>query len=146
VERFHRTLNTGMRLFLDREDNNLEPHLMAITMSYNMKVWRATGVMPFLPYFGREAKLPVDMVLRLPDKKYRSVPANVQAILEKSGSVRGRPATGGGAYLPQRCSLCQHRQVSGIWPHDWCLGNLTRSPRDGLAPGRLYAKLQKFTM
>ncbi len=77
VERFHWTLNTGMRLFLDRNDNQWEPHLPAITMAYNTKVCKATSVTPFL------AKLPADMVLRLPDTEYASVPANVQAILER---------------------------------------------------------------
>ena len=56
-------------------------------MAYNMKVCKATGVTPLLAYFGREAKLPADMVLRLPDTKYQSVLANVQAILEQYQSV-----------------------------------------------------------
>ena len=87
VERFHRTLNTSMRLFLDRDDNNWEPHLPAIPMAYNTKVCKSTGVTPFLAYFGREAKLPADMVLCLLDAEYSSVPANVQAILEKYQTV-----------------------------------------------------------
>ncbi len=63
VKRFHRTHNTGMRLFLDCKDNQWEPHLPAITMAYNTKVCKATGVTQFLAYFGREAKLPADLVL-----------------------------------------------------------------------------------
>ncbi len=69
-------------LFLDRNDNQWEPHLPAITMAYNTKVCKPTGVTPFMAYFGREAKLPADLVLRLPDTEYASVPANVQAIIE----------------------------------------------------------------
>jgi transposase InsO family protein/dUTPase len=87
VERFHRTLNTGMRLFLERNDSQWEPHLPAISMAYNMKVCAATGVTPFLAYFGREAKLPADIVLRLPDTEYASVPANVQAIIERYQAI-----------------------------------------------------------
>ena len=87
VERFHQTLNTGMGLLLDRDDNNWEPHLPAIALAYNTKTCKAMGVTPFLAYFGREAKLPVNMVLRLPDTEYASVPANVQAILHRYHAV-----------------------------------------------------------
>ena len=80
-------LNTGMRLFLDRDDNNWEPHLPAIALAYNTKTCKATGVTPFLAYFEREVKLLVDMVLRLPDTEYASVPANVQAILHRYHAV-----------------------------------------------------------
>jgi hypothetical protein len=41
----------------------------------------------FLAYFGREAKLPADLVLRLPDTEYASVPANVKAIVERYHAV-----------------------------------------------------------
>jgi hypothetical protein len=44
-------------------------------------------VTSFLSYFGREAKLPADLVLRLPDTEYASVPANVQAIVERYHAV-----------------------------------------------------------
>ena len=126
-----------MRLFLDRDDNNWEPHLPSTTMVYNMKVCKATGVTPLLAYFGREAKLPADMVLRLPDTKYQSVLANVQAILEQYQSVfdtiqQQEDETicrSKAAYTePPRI---RWRMQSGIW----CLERLARLPRDGLDPG-----------
>ena len=61
--------------------------LPAIALAYNMKTCKTTGVTPFLAYFGREAKLPVDLVLRLANTEYASVPANVQAILQRYHTV-----------------------------------------------------------
>ena len=72
VERFHLTLNQLLRVVLDREDREWEQHLPAITLAYNTKVNNATGVPPSLAFLGREAKLPVDLVLQLPDKEYET--------------------------------------------------------------------------
>ena len=72
VERFHRTLHQLLRVVTGREDKEWEQHLPAITLAYNTKVNNATGVTPSLAFLGREAKLPVDLVLQLPDKEYET--------------------------------------------------------------------------
>jgi len=67
VERFHRTLNQMLRVITARDDKEWEDHLAAITLAYNTKVNAATGVTPSLAFLGREAKLPVDMILQTPE-------------------------------------------------------------------------------
>ena len=67
VERFHRTLNQMLRVITARNDKEWEDHLGAITLAYNTKVNVATGVTPSLAFLGREAKLPVDMIIQTPD-------------------------------------------------------------------------------
>ncbi len=151
VERFHQKLNTGMRLFLDRNNNQWEPQLPAITMAYNTKVCKSTGVMPFLAYFRREAKLPADMVLRLPDTEYASVPANVQAIIERYQAVFEAIQQKEEGTI-RRNAAPTREQPSTKWA-TWCgtsppgryLGSLGKSPMDGRAPGRSPAKLQTST-
>ena len=83
VERFHRTLNQLLRVVTDREDKDWEQHLPAITLAYNTKVNHSTGVTPSLAFLGREAKLPVDLVLQLPDKEYATPNHGVKDMIDR---------------------------------------------------------------
>ncbi len=127
-----------MQIFLDRDDNQWEPHLSAITIAYNTKANRVT---PFLAYFEREAKLPADLVLHLPDTEYAYVPANVQAIVERyqavfdailqkeEGMIRRRAAAYKGTakytvgdivwYLPPCLVLGKPRKITKRWKGPW---------------------------
>ena len=87
VERWHRTLNMMMKTFLDREDREWSKYVPAMVMAYNTKVNSATGVTPFFATFGREAKLPVDLVLPTPDKEERTVNGHVSEVLKRFNRI-----------------------------------------------------------
>ena len=72
VERFHRSLNTLLRILLDREDTNWPRYLGAATLAYNTKVNKTTGMTPFHAMMGREARLPVEIVIEAPTKKHEN--------------------------------------------------------------------------
>ncbi len=76
-------------------------------MAYNTKVCKATGVTPFLAYFGREAKLPAELFDAIQQKE--------------EGTIKRSAAAYEGTAKYQ-------------------VGDLGRSPRAGLAPGRSSAR------
>ena len=47
--------------------HELEDHLRATCMAYNTSVQSTTGFTPFYLMFGREARMPLDMMLGHPD-------------------------------------------------------------------------------
>ena len=68
VERFHRTLNQLFRIYLDRDDPEWYHVLPMCVLAYNSKVNGATGVTPMEAWTGREATLPIDLVLPQPER------------------------------------------------------------------------------
>lgn len=87
VERFHRTLNQMLRVITARDDKEWEDHLAAITLAYNTKVNVATGVTPSLAFLGREAKLPVDMILQTPEVTFPTPHHCVQDFISRYQTV-----------------------------------------------------------
>ena len=83
VERFHKTLSAMLRVMLPREDTQWDLHLPAITLAYNTKVCDATGVTPSLAFLGREAKLPIDLILRTPDIEFETQDHGVRHLLSR---------------------------------------------------------------
>ena len=82
VERFHRTLNSLFRVYLDREDSEWERMLPAAMMAYNTKIHSSTGMTPYYAMFLREARLPVDLVVPPPEKE-EHVHHQVQTTLQR---------------------------------------------------------------
>jgi len=68
VERFHRTLHAMMRTMMEREDANWEQYLPTAVFAYNSKVHSSTGFSPYYILMGREPRMPVDLLVRLPDE------------------------------------------------------------------------------
>ena len=83
VERFHRTLNTIFRTFLDREDPGWERVLPMATLAYNSKCHSSTGQTPFLAWMGREAKLPIDLIVPTPHQQYETVEQHTDDVLRR---------------------------------------------------------------
>ena len=81
VERFHRTLNAIFRTFMDRDDPGWERYLPMACMAYNSKVHSSTGQTPFLAWMGREARLPIDLVIPTPNQRFETVEEHVQDVL-----------------------------------------------------------------
>ena len=81
VERLHRTLNQSMRVFMQRGDINWPHYVPGFLMAYNSKVNSATQVTPHMAFYGREVRLPVDLVLPPPEKQ--GVNEHVAAMLKR---------------------------------------------------------------
>ena len=87
VERWHRTLNMMMRTFLDREDKEWSRYLPAMVMAYNTKVNSSTGVTPYFATFGREARLPVDLILPTPGDEPTTLNGHVEETLKRFNRI-----------------------------------------------------------
>ena len=83
VERFHRTLNTIFRTFLDRDDPGWERVLPMATLAYNSKCHSSTGQTPFLVWMGREARLPIDIIVPTPQQQYETVEQHTEDVLRR---------------------------------------------------------------
>ena len=69
VERFHRSLHSTMRVLGDQTGADWERLLPVATFAYNTKSHTATGLSPHYALLGREARLPVDLLVQLPDER-----------------------------------------------------------------------------
>lgn len=83
LERFHRTLNSILRVFCDREDTEWSQYLPAATLAYNTKEHSATGVTPFSGMFGRQCRLPIDLIIPTPDEKHKNINVVVRETLDR---------------------------------------------------------------
>ena len=83
IERFHRTLNQILRTFMDREDPGWERYLPMATLAYNSKCHSSTGQTPFLVWMGREAKLPIDIIVPTPHQQYETVEQHTEDVLRR---------------------------------------------------------------
>ena len=66
VERFNRTLVSMLSTTTDENPFEWEYHVQKVCMAYNTSVQSTTGFTPFFLMFGREARLPVDLLFELP--------------------------------------------------------------------------------
>ena len=82
VERFHRTLNQMMRIFTERGDPEWSRYLSVACLAYNTKVNESTGLTPFMAMMGREARMPIDLILPTPAVR-GNVQQHVQATLDR---------------------------------------------------------------
>ncbi len=70
VERFHKTLNQLLRVYMDRHNDRWDQIIHLATFAYNTKASAATGVTPFEAWMGRKARLPIDLVLPTPGYRF----------------------------------------------------------------------------
>ena len=70
VERFHRSMNQMLRIFMERGEMDWARYIPACTLAYNTKVSQATGVTPYLALFGRECRLPLDLIIPSPESPH----------------------------------------------------------------------------
>ena len=87
VERWHRTLHGMMRTFMDRDDKEWARYLPAMVMAYNTKVNSSTGVTPYYATFGREARLPVDLILPTPGEEPQTMNSHVEQTLKRFNRI-----------------------------------------------------------
>ena len=91
VERFNRTLLNMLSIAVEEDELSWDLHLPTLLLAYRTSIHETTGVTPFELMFGREPRVPVDVMFPSPDhsvigsssspKKYADV---LRASLSKS--------------------------------------------------------------
>mgnify|MGYP003312821645 CR=1 FL=1 len=87
VERFHRTLNQIFTTYLRRDDPNWYKYLPMATLAYNTKRHNTTLVTPYEAWFGRKCKLPIDLILPTPQRRYETVQESVRETMGRFGAM-----------------------------------------------------------
>ena len=87
VERFHRTLNQIFTTYLRRDDPNWFRYLGMATLAYNTKVNVTTRVTPFEAWFGRRCRMPLDLILPTPQRRFDNVHESVKNTLDRFGAM-----------------------------------------------------------
>ena len=72
IERFNRTLRSMLSTSVDDNPFHWEEYADKVCFPYNTSVQSSTGFTPFFLMFGREARLPIDCVLELPQKSVQA--------------------------------------------------------------------------
>ena len=62
VERFNRTLLNMLATCTEDHPGDWEQHIRKVCMAYNASIQSSTGFSPFYLMFGRQARLPVDLI------------------------------------------------------------------------------------
>ena len=65
VERLNKTLATMISMYVDSNHSNWDEILPYITFAYNTSRQESTGRTPFFLVYGREAVLPIDVILNV---------------------------------------------------------------------------------
>ena len=85
VERWNRTLLQSLATSVTDHPENWEEFVKKICMAYNTSVHPTTGFTPFYLMFGRQAKLPVDLMYGTPEPEVLS-PSQYAAMLKTAMS------------------------------------------------------------
>ena len=72
VERFNRTLLAMLATAVQERPFEWEEHLRHLCMAYNTSVHPTTGYTPFYLMFGRQARMPIDILYRTPTPQVSS--------------------------------------------------------------------------
>ena len=83
VERFHRTLNAILSTFLRRDDPNWFRYLGMACLAYNTKVNVTTGCTPYQAWFGRRCKMPLDLIIPTPQRRYETVNDSIRDTMDR---------------------------------------------------------------
>ena len=83
VERFHRSLNQIFRVYMNRDDKSWDRFIPMATLAYNTKVNATTGVTPFEAWMGRAPRLPIDVIIPSPEKRYATEDQYIQDTMRR---------------------------------------------------------------
>ena len=70
VEWFHRVLNRIFKVYMNRQNKSWERFVSTACFTYNTKVQTTTNLTPFEMFLGRKPKMPIDLIIQLPDQEY----------------------------------------------------------------------------
>ena len=88
VERFHRVLGQMLRVLLERDDQSWVKLVGICVFAYNTKLHTSTGMTPYAALFGREARLPLDLILENLAEKYENTQEFVRDVLNRTKARR----------------------------------------------------------
>ena len=80
VERFNRTVIGMLAATVEEHPGDRDKHLRAVCMAYNTSVHPSTGFSPFFMMFGRQAKIPLDLVYGSTPTEEATYPEHVRRI------------------------------------------------------------------
>ena len=80
VERFNRTLLAMLSTTIEEHPFEWEEHLKKVCFAYNTSVHATTGETPFSLMFGRQARLPVDILYQTPSSGSDDIPMYVSKL------------------------------------------------------------------
>ena len=87
IERFNRTLLDMLAKAVKERPFGWEDHLQRLCLAYNTSVNQTTGYSPFYLMFGRQVRMPIDLMYGCPDTHTVTVPqyvADLRASLRKA--------------------------------------------------------------
>ena len=68
VERYNRTLCTMLSHYCNDKQNNWDKYLQSVMMAYRASPQKSTGYSPYYVLFGRNIRLPIDLLFRAPQE------------------------------------------------------------------------------
>ena len=68
IERFHRSLNMCFRVIMEKEDGEWDRYVGTACLAHNTKVHSATNLTPYFVFHGREAQIPLDILIPSPNR------------------------------------------------------------------------------
>ena len=95
---------------LKREDREWPRYLPAIQFAYNTKVNAITKVTPFFAFTGREACLPLDLLVALPKAEQSTVSESVRDTLERIRKIYAYVRSNGEAVIKRNANLYTGRK------------------------------------
>jgi hypothetical protein len=73
-----------LRTVIQGRETKWPKYLPGVVLAYNSRIHSTTGVTPFLAFQGREATLPADLILRLPNQEDdRDIPTAMRNLLDR---------------------------------------------------------------
>ena len=88
VERFNRTLENQLAIFVERHQKDWDDHVPLLMMSYRSAVHESTKQTPAKLMFGRELNLPIDLLFgRPPNERVESVDDYVETLEKRLENV-----------------------------------------------------------
>jgi transposase InsO family protein len=138
VERFNRTMAQHLAIFIEKNQKDWDRHLPFLLMAYRSATHESTGFTPASMLFGRELRLPCDLLFGRPEETQRSPSQYVDGLSDRLDNVhrwaRGKIFIASEkmkAHYDTRCNEAKFKEGDYVW-----LFNPQR--KKGLSP-----KLQK---
>ena len=89
VERFNRTIETQLAMFVEEHQRNWDEHLPLLLMSYRTAIHNTTGCTPAKLMLGRNLRVPVDLLYPRPEKETtESLPQYVKSLQDRLERVQ----------------------------------------------------------
>ena len=73
IERFNRTLEDQLAKFVDYHQRDWDEHIPYLVLAYRSAIHESTGCTPAKVIFGRDLRLPVDLLLGRPEEEVLSL-------------------------------------------------------------------------